>query len=212
MKWKFVCILSIVSVIFGCTKSQIKDSLRANFRANRYTAVTVFPVNPEDDEFAECVQKRLKEKLHYLKFISGENFRKALFPWFEPNTAPDDIRKISVLLSNTLVRKRIETLGVELLIYVHGRSKSYDENFGGFPYVGALYTAKRETHIWTTLWDLKKIDRVGDTDISYKGTVVAGIIAVFPVVSPVFSKTNACSETARRISNCLTGKVSSTGK
>jgi hypothetical protein len=212
MKYKFLCILLILSVICGCTKSQIKNSLKTHPPANQYSTATIFPINLESKEFAECVQEELKEDLQYLKFIPGDKFREALFPWFEPNTAPKNIEELSALLTKPLVKKRIESLGVEILIYVHGYTRTHDEQFDGYPYVGGLYSAERETHILTTVWDLKETARVGDTDISFKGKVVAGIVAIFPIINPVFSENKACSETAMRISNCLTGKDSSTDK
>ena len=213
MKNKFLCILIIVSVIFGCTRSEIKDSLKAGSPANQYATATIFPINPEDKEFAECVQEKLKEKLQYLKFIPEDKFREAMFPWFEPNTAPKEIEELSDLLSKALVRKRIESLGVELLVYVHGYSKMNDE--GAYNILLSMgYYGERETHIWTTVWDLKEIVRVGDTDISFKGSAGGGIFIVPPFVYiiPAFTETSACGETAERISNCLKGKVSNTDK
>ena len=212
MKYKLICIFLIVSVIFGCTKSQVKDSLKTHSRANQYTTATIFPINLKDKEFAECVQEELKDDLKYLKFFPGDKFREALFPWFEANTAPQNIEELSALLKKTLVQKRIESLGVEILIYVHGYTKMYDEGFGGYPYVGGLYSAERETHIWTTVWDLKEMVRVGDTDISFQGTVYGGIAVVVPFAILAFTESSACKETAKRISNCLTGKVSPTDK
>ena len=213
MKYKFLCILLILSVICGCTKSQIKDSLKARPPANQYTTATIFPINLESKAFAECVQEELKEDLQYLKFVSGDRFREALFPWFEPNTSPKNIEELSTLLNQTLVKKRIESLGVELLIYVHGYTKTYDPRAGGdIIALGVIGT--RETDIRTTLWDLKEIVRVGDTDISFKGTVGGGITIIPPFVFiiPAFTESSACNETAKRISNCLTGKVSPKNK
>jgi len=94
MKYKFLCILIIVSVIFGCTKSQIKDSLKAHSLADQYTTAAILPINLKGKEFAECVQEELKEDLQYLKFFPGNKFREAMFPWFEPNTAPRNIGTI----------------------------------------------------------------------------------------------------------------------
>ena len=212
MKYKFLCILIIVSVIFGCTKSQIKDSLKAHSLADQYTTAAILPINLKGKEFAECVQEELKEDLQYLKFVPGDKFREALFPWFEPNTAPRNIEELSALLSKTLVKKRIESLGVELLIYVHGSTETYDETFGAEPGIGFLYHAERTTNIWTTVWDLKEIVRVGDTDIYFEGKVYAGIIAIVPFAVLAFTESSACKETAKRISNCLTGEVSPTDK
>ena len=214
MKYNFFCIFLIVSVILGCTKSQIKDSLKARHPANQYTTVTIFPIDRESKEFAECVQEELKEDLQNLKFVSGDKFREALFPWFEPNTAPQNVEELSALLTKPLVKKRIESLGVELLIYVHGYTKTYDESTADAGMIGVGVCSTRETDIRTTLWDLKEIDRVGDTDISFKGTAGGGITIIPPFVFiiPAFTESNACKETARRISNCLKGKDSITDK
>jgi hypothetical protein len=211
MKYKFLCILIIISIIFGCTKSQIKDSLKARHPEDQYTTATIFPINLESKEIAECIQGKLKEDLQYLKFVSGERFREALFPWFESNTAPQNIEELSALLSKTLVQKRIESLGVELLIYVIGYTRSRGESTSG-SMIGLVVSAERETHIWTTVWDLKEIVRVGDTDISFKGPIGGGIIGIVPFVVLAFTESSACNETAKRISNCLTGKDSITDK
>lgn len=212
MKYNFFCILLIVSAMLGCTKSQIKDSLKARSHTNQYTTATVFPINLEDKEFAECLQEKLKDDLQHLKFFPGDKFREALFPWFESNTAPKNIEELSALLTKPLVKKRIESLGLELLIYVSGYTKEEDSVSGDM--LAVVVTGKRETHIHTTVWDLKEIIRMGDTDISFKGPVVVGfgIIPPFVYIWPAFTEGNTCNETAKRISNCLTGKIPSTDK
>ena len=212
MKYKFICIFLIASVIPGCMKSQIKDSLKAHSRENQYTTATILPINLESIEFAECLQEELKDDLQYLKFVPGDKFQEALFPWFEPNTAPQNIEELSALLSKTLVQKRIESLGVELLIYVHGYTKQDVGSAGSM--IGLMAGGTRETYIWTTLWDLKEIVLLGNTDISFKGTAVFVITIIPPFVFfvPAFTEGSACKETAKRISNCLTGKVSPTDK
>ena len=210
MRYKLPCIIFIISVMFGCTESHIKDSLKDHFRANQYTTITIFPINLEDKEFGECVKENLKKDLQYLKFFPGDKFREAMFPWFEPNTAPKNIEELSALLTKPLVKKRIKNLGVELLIYVSGYTKVTEMEQSG-DLLGLLISAKRETRILVTVWDLNEIVRVGDTDISFKGTAVGGfgLIPPFIYIWPAFTESNACEDTAKRISNCLTGKASS---
>lgn len=207
MKFKLLCILLFFSIILSCTKSQIKDSLRTASHSNQYTTVTIFPINLTDKEFAKCVQEKLKQDLQYLKFLQGDKFREAMFPWFEPNTAPKNIEELSALLTKPLVKKRIESLGVELLIYVSGYTKETEVQ-QGVDIFGNGFSARRETRILVTVWDLNEIVRVGDTDISFKGTVAAGtsIIPPFIYIWIPFTESKACSETAKRISNYLKGE------
>ena len=213
MKYKFLWSIVIITIIFGCgTKSQIKDSLKAHSRSNRYTTVAILSDNPEGNEFANCVQEKLESDFKYFKFIQGDKFREALFPWLEPNTTPKNIEELSTLLTKPLVKKQIESFGVELLIYMHGYTKEYDTSVHNFLAVGGSST--RKTDIQTTLWDLKEIVHVGDLDISFEGIVGGGITIIPPFVYiiPAFTETKACNETANRISNCLIGKDSSKDK
>jgi len=111
-----------------------------------------------------------------------------------------------------LVKKRIESLGVDLLIHVHGYTKEEVSIGDAIVVLGAV--GHRKTHILTTVWDLREIVRVGDTDISFEGIVVGGIglIPPFVYIIPAFTETSVCKETAMRISNCLRGKVSDTDR
>jgi len=202
-------ILAISISLFGCMKSQISDSLVVQANEKQFSMATVLAVEFDAEDLAECVENGLKRNFPKLKFISGEKFRDTFYPWFEPNTAPDGIAELSAILSKTLVRKRIEALGIELLIYVHGDTHQsvLHGDVGGYGVAVGYAAAERETHISTTVWDLRKIALVGDTDVHFQGTVHIPIIGI-PFVIPAFTESSACSETTKRISNCLTGEVS----
>lgn len=202
-------LLSMIIILLGCMKSQIADSLAIQSQAKKDFVVTILANDFEDKEFAECLQNGLKKEFPKVKFIPGNKFRNALFPWFEPSTAPDEITEFSAIFTETEVQKRIKALGVEFLIYVHGFT--YQSDFsgyvGGYGAAAGYASAKRETYIKTSVWDLGKIAIVGHTNIHFEGTVHLPILGI-PVLIPAFTESSACSETAKRISNCLTGERS----
>ena len=203
--------LSMISILFwGCMKSQTKDSLTVQTHENQFSVATVLSIDVEDNYFAECVQRGLKKDFSKITFISGDRFREALYPWFEPRTAPKEISKLSALLSKPLVREQIEALGVELLIYVHGDTSqsNYDGILvGSGPYVAGYLASERKTNMWATVWNLKEKSRIGDTEVNFQGTVHVPWLGI-PILIPAFTESSACSETVKRISNCLTGKDS----
>ncbi len=215
MKRTLFFILIVNILLSGCMKSQTKDSLMVQTHEQQFSVATVLAVDFEDKGFAECVQWGLENEFPKIKFIPGDSFREAFFPWFEPNTAPRNKGELSAILSKTPVRERIEAIGVELLIYVYGDTNRL--RFSGFGVSGGgaavgYLSAKRETHIWTTVWDLKDNNvRVGDTDVNIQGTVHMPIIGL-PIIMPVFTESSACNETSKRISNCLKGEGSHKNK
>ncbi len=204
----FICILCIH--LIGCMKSQIKDSLIAQTHEQQFSIATVLSVDFEDEKFAGCVQRGLKNELTEISFIPGDRFRHALYPWFEPSTAPKEIGELLVILSKAPVIERIKTLGVELLIYVYGDTfqSRFDGDVDASSGVAVGYLlAERETHILTTVWNLNEKIIIGNTDVNFQGTVHLPILGL-PIVIPALTESSACSETVKRISNSIRGNSS----
>jgi len=208
MKYTLLSVSVIFIILFGCMKSQIEDSLIERNNDNQYTVATVVSTGGGHKKFAECVQNGLEKQFHHLKFISEEKFRDTFYPWFEPDIAPDEADELLAILNKAMVRNRIEALGLELLIYVHGLTiqGEFDGSGGGHGGVAVGYmAAERETYIGTSLWDLKEAELLGDTDVTVKGKMHMPIVGI-PILIPALSESSACSETVKRISTCLKGK------
>jgi hypothetical protein len=209
MKKINILILAIIISLFGCMKSQIEDSLITSSHLYQATTITILPKNPDDKHFAECLQKELKKDLPNLKVIPEYRFRDALFPWFEYRTAPKDAKELSATLNKPSIRSHLESIGVEILVYVHGETSQSNlegPGFcgGGYGAAGCLgyVEAGRETHIATTIWNLKERISLGNTDIHFQGKVRVPML-IIPIPIPAFTEGSACSETAMRISDRL---------
>ena len=165
--------------------------------------------NLEDKKLAQCLQRELKKDLSNLKIIPEDQFRNALFPWFEYRTAPKDATELSALLSKTLIREHIERLGVEILAYVHGETNQGQlegpgfcgGGYGGAACLGYL-SAERDTYMATTVFNLKDATTIGSTDLHFQGNVRMPMLLI-PIPIPAFTQSAACSKTAELISDCL---------
>ena len=204
-----ILILAIIISLFSCMKSQIEDSLITSSHLYQATTITILSKNPDDNDFAECLQKELKKDLPNLTVIHEDRFRDALFPWFEYRTAPKDAKELSVTLKKSFIRSQLESIGVEILVYVHGETSQSNLDGPGFcggGYGGAgclgYVSADRETHIATTIWNLKEGISLGNTDIHFQGKLRMPML-IIPIPIPAFTEGAACSETAMRISDRL---------
>ena len=201
----FISILGILSS--GCMKSQINDSLTTNAPGFKPQTMTILSSNMEAKNLADCLQRELKEDFLDIKIIPEDQFRNALFPWFEYRTAPKDAAELSALLNKTFIRKHIKRLGVEILVYVHGETNQGQlegPGFCGGGYGGAAclgyVSAERETYMATTVFNLIDATTLGSTDVHYHGNVRVPMLLI-PIPIPAFTQSAACSETARLISN-----------
>ena len=84
---------------------------------------------PSSDEteidFVECVSKNVaggpgKD----IRVITEQQFVDAMFPWFEPRTAPLHNTDLPELISQPLLAERIRDLGLKYLIWIEGSTQS----------------------------------------------------------------------------------------
>jgi len=205
MKSSFMFLLIAIPLLSSCLTSHSVGSLENSDNKLGAKGVAVLATDPEDSHFAECIRERLEKDLMNMSFMEGENFRNSLYPWFEPTTMPNSIIKLSAVLSKTMVRDRINSLGVELLIFVKGDTWTEVKYgwAGGFDRAAAFWIGEsRETDISISIWNLNDVDYLGGLDVESKGTVHYGIV-VLPYFIPARTETACCRETADRISSWL---------
>lgn len=209
-----VVIFFMIMVLHGCTKPQVKDSSKGASPVDQPVAATILSTDSEDRGFADCVQRELKNRISGLEFVPEDRFRDALFPWFEPSTAPTEIGQLASIMKKTLVRDRIQSLGIRFVIFVGGFTSK--EEFkgpfmvtGGYGAAGALgYTSSdRKTAISAVVWDIKKMASLGDIQVEKTGSF-KWIGVILPIPIPDTTKSSACTETAKGISDCIPAKGS----
>ena len=199
----------------GCSRLHVASDLPAAGQLSaHYTKLVLIPVSTEDHEFAECLEQELKEELEYLEFIDDDTFRDIIFPWFEPYNRPTETSDLLSFVNKPLVREKISSLGIELLIYVEGRTRwdQLDGSGGCFAGPGAAgcfgyVSTDKETVMSTTVVDLNKSEFLGGSQIISKGFLaVPMLILPIPIPIGLYTETSACEKTAYYIVNSLTSK------
>lgn len=208
MKQALFSILMLI-LLGGCTKSQINDSLVEPVHLNGPAIATILPLSLGEGHFADCVQAELAKNISEIKFIAGDKFRDALFPWFEPSTFPKNMEDLGATMNQPLVLDRIQSIGIRFIIFVGGHKLKgeFDGPFtfvGGFGAAGAFgyISSDRKTEIKAVLWDLEKMVSLGEVEVEKSGSF-KWIGLILPIPIPDVTESSACRETAERIANCL---------
>jgi len=180
-----------------------------------------------EGEFLSCVQEKLGGELLHpqdgqsskkvtsgvapFKIYGEQQFTDALFPWFEPSTAPANAAGLKGLLERPGVTERLAQIGVRYVVWLDGNTRKTDGGGsvacaigpGGGGCLGVGWWDKESDYV-ATVWDLQTATEVGTVTADVTGTsVLIGAVAPIPIITPVQS--TACNRLSEQLRSFLVG-------
>jgi hypothetical protein len=150
---------------------------------------------------AECMQDALAGTEGAPPVVADKVWRDAVFPSFERERLPERPEDMANILAKPLVRQRAAALGARYLALIEGKTTSV-ETLGMYVFVyGAMYQ-KLQTSLSAEVWDLVRLDKLGEVKASASGTTA--MVSLIPV-SFAYSEHTACRQLARNILALTTG-------
>jgi hypothetical protein len=217
----------------GCMTSKVDETrqVAAAIQANESIVVLKKPqlegVGTES-EFLSCVQERLGGELVHpqdgqsakasrdgdavpFKIYGEQQFTDALFPWFEPSTAPANAAGLRTLLERPGVTERLAQIGVRYVVWLDGNTRKTDGGGsvacaagpGGAGCIGLGWWEKESDYV-ASVWDMQTASELGTVSTDVTGTsVLIGAVAPIPIITPV--QRTACSRMAEQLRSFLLG-------
>jgi hypothetical protein len=216
----------------GCMTSKVDETrqIASPIQANESIVLLKKPqlegVGTEE-EFLDCVQERLGGHLVHpekgqstqsrkaartpFKIYGEQEFTDALFPWFEPSTAPANADGLRVLLQRPGVTERLQDIGVRYVVWVDGYTRKTDGGGsvacaigpGGGGCFGVGWWEKESGYV-ASVWDMQNANEVGSVTTDVTGTsVLIGAIAPIPIITPV--RKTACDRLSEQLRAFLVG-------
>jgi len=223
---------SCAVLLAGCMTSKVDETrqVAASIGANESIVILKKPqlegVGTEE-EFLDCVQERLGGELVHpeagqtamasrtskipFKIYGEQEFTDALFPWFEPSTAPNNAAGLRTLLQRPGVTERLEHIKVRYIVWVDGNTRKTDGGGsvacaagpGGAGCIGVGWWEKESGYI-ASIWDMQNATEIGSVSADVTGTsVLIGAIAPIPIITPV--RRAACDRLSNQLRSFLEG-------
>jgi hypothetical protein len=157
------------------------------------------------EDILQCVEGALLKEIPDLNIVSHKLFRDALFPWFEPGTAPTSAEQLAEVLSKSVVSRQIDAMKVRYVVAVGGGTRTTSDNWGGI--VGGPQAAvvvggvsiKRKTELVAQVLDLKSARPIAETKVSAEGEGGYGIIFLIPYISIPQTESKTCKTLAEKL-------------
>ncbi|MEQ8515524.1 MAG: hypothetical protein RIC38_07965, partial [Chromatocurvus sp.] len=151
-----------------------------------------------EPDFISCVGDHITRRDDSIEIIDELEFLNALYPWFEPRTAPLRPADIDRLLLQPPVAEKLVALKTEYMIWIDGStvqtnssgSMSCGVGPGGAGCFG-FGTWGNDSNYEATIWDFTDKAEVGRVSTSTSGqSYMPAVVVPIPIIAPV--KGTAC--------------------
>ncbi len=226
-------LLGLALLAAGCMTSKVDESrqVATSIQANESIVVLKKPqiegVGTEGD-FLSCVQEKLGGELVHpqqgqtskpskdknavpFKIYGEQEFTDALYPWFEPSTAPANAAGLKSLLARPGVTERLQQIGVRYIVWLDGSTKKTGGGGsvacaagpGGAGCFGVGWWDKESDYV-ALVWDMQTASELGSVSSDVTGTsVLIGAVVPIPIITPVQS--TACNQLSEQLRSFLLG-------
>jgi hypothetical protein len=164
-------------------------------------------VHPEEGQSARAASPARTA----VKGYGEQEFTDALFPWFEPSTAPANAAGLRVLLQRPGVTERLQEIRVRYVVWIDGNTRKTDGGGsvacavgpGGGGCFGVGWWEKESGYV-ASVWDMQTATEVGTVTADVSGTsVLIGAIVPIPIITPV--RKTACDRLSEQLRSFLVG-------
>ncbi len=213
--WYGGAALCAALVVSGCMTAKLEEtrSLTTQIADGEGVVLLAKPQvegSTAEDDFLDCVSARMARQSG-IRMHGNNEFQDALFPWFEPSTAPQRAEGVTLLLERQLVRQRIEKSGVRYIVWVDGLTRQTDSGGSLSCAIGPAGGGcigfgwwEKESDYDALVWDLKQAKTAGTVSTNVVGTsALVGVLVPLPFIARVRSA--ACDRLADQISGFLRG-------
>ena len=164
-----------------------------------------------DSDFVECVAGKMAGGS--ITVMPEQAFIDAIYPWFEPRTAPKSLSRMKRLIEEPTVRKQVKSLEVRYMVWLDGSTqttgKAGSMSCGLGPTGGGClgFTQWDKSSVYEAIiWDLEDLSEKGRIRVDSEGTsYLIGVVAPIPLLSPV--KSSACSGLGNQLKSYFSEEI-----
>ena len=207
----------LVVFLASCTSTTVDEFRQGPTGINSDESVVILGRRHSSDyetraEFVDCVGERMTTGNDALAVIPEKQFVDAMFPWFEPRTAPLRTRDLERLMSEPVVADKMAEFGVRYMVWLDGFTETSGRTGtisctvgpGGAGCFG-FGSWEDDSTFDARVWDVASLQNVGtiSTDATGQSYVPALVIPI-PLIARV--EANACIRLADQLKQFVNGE------
>lgn len=210
-----IALLLLISLA-SCTTTTIDEFRQGETGIESHESVVILGRRQASDyetrsEFVSCVGDRMERGDGGISIIPEQEFVDAMFPWFEPRTAPLRTRDLERLMAEDVVAEKMTEFGVRYIVWLDGFTETTDRSGSISCTVGpggagcfGFGSWEDDANFDARVWDVGSLTNVGtiSTDATGQSYLPALVIPI-PLIARV--EANACSRLATQLQEFVNG-------
>jgi hypothetical protein len=207
---RIITLVAAVAMLSGCVTSRVENVREATTGIGEGEGVVIMAKsyhlgNETEANFISCVGDSIGRGSSGLRVVPHNEFVDALFPWFEPRTAPAETKGLPKLMSRPGVAEKIREKGVRYVVWLDGDtdkvagggSMSCAAGPGGGGCFGFAWW-QNDSNYEATVWDLSGQEDAGTISADVSGTsFLPAIVVPIPLIARTRAK--ACNALADQL-------------
>ena len=207
---KLVSIVGACALATGCVTSRVENIRESTTGLGDGEGVVIMAKsyhlgNETEADFISCVGNSMGRGSSGLRVVPHNEFVDALFPWFEPRTAPAETKGLPTLMARPGVAEKIKEKGVRYVVWLDGDtdkvagggSMSCAAGPGGGGCFGFAWW-QNDSNYEATVWDLSGQEDAGTVSADVSGTsFLPAIVVPIPLIARTRAK--ACNALADQL-------------
>ena len=213
-----VCVYSFNVLFFtltSCTSVTIDEYRKGNSHLTENDAVVVLGRRHSSDyetepELIECIAEILADGDRGINVIKEQEFLDNLYPWFEPRTAPMNMRRLERMIQEDQIGQKLQDYNISFIVWIDGNTETTESSgtigcsisaAGGGCF--GMGTWEKESNYEASIWDYKERKVLGKINADASGTsYMPAIVIPIPIIARV--QANACKGIAKQLLDFFT--------
>lgn len=207
---RIICFTSVAALMSGCVTSRLENTRERTTGLAEGESVVIMAKsyhlgNETEAKYIRCIEDALRRGPKGMNVISNREFVDALFPWFEPRTAPAETKGLAKMMERPGVADKIKDMGVRYIIWLDGDTEkvasggslSCAAGPGGGGCFGFAWWQNTSDYD-ASIWDLNGLESAGSVSANVSGTsYLPALIIPIPLIARVQAK--ACKGLAEQL-------------
>jgi len=164
-----------------------------------------------DRSFIDCLGDKLKNA--NFQVVPEQEFVDALYPWFEPRTAPKHLSRLKKLMQDPVIQEKVQQERIRYLVWLDGEVETHGRTGSmacGMTAAGGgcfgYQSWDRNVMFEAVVWDMSDLTEKARIRVDSEGTsYLIGVVAPIPLLTRV--KSQACEGMGEQLRGYFSSEV-----